>query len=128
MRSKQQFLDEVFCADGEYDSRLLENTLHYVSRRKRRRHVVHTAALALVLGCAALFAFLPKPAERVTSQPSAPATTTARVVPGTHIRLLTDEELLRMFAGRPVALVGSGDQRQFVVLDTLRQPTTHTVN
>lgn len=41
-------------------------------------------------------------------------------IPGTDIRLLTDEELLSLCSGRPVAWIGQGDQRSFIVLDAFR--------
>ncbi len=42
---------------------------------------------------------------------------TSPIVPGTSIRLVSDEELLAMFPDRPVALVGPPENRQFVFLD-----------
>jgi|GEM_PF-3542589 len=47
-------------------------------------------------------------------------TKTMEFIPGTDIRLLTDEELLSLCSGRPVAWIGQGDQRSFIVLDAFR--------
>jgi hypothetical protein len=130
MRTEREFLDEVFSAEPGFEARLLENTLQYARRRKQRRHVVRTVAMALVLCCAGLIAFLPARKTRPVSEAPAPGALSAEapVLPGTSIRLLTDEELLEVFAGRPVAIIGSGDQRQLVVLDTFRQSNTRLVN
>lgn len=54
--------------------------------------------------------------------PGADAASVSATVPGTRIRLLCDEELFAMFPGRPAALIGSGDERRFVLLDEVPKP------
>jgi hypothetical protein len=83
--------------------------------------------LAALTFCSALLVMLARRGDHLSSQQSAknisaPAAQPAvQTVPGTNIRLVSDEELLAMFPGRPVALVGPPEDRKFVFLDEQRQ-------
>lgn len=130
MKSKREFVEDVFSPDPEHGTELLGKTLEYAGRRKRRRALVRGATLAAVVCGAWLIAFPPQRdggRGEVAERPEV-AAPGPRVVPGTRIQLVTDEELLTLFAGRPVALVGTGNQRQFVVLDTFREQTGERMN
>jgi hypothetical protein len=43
------------------------------------------------------------------------------VIPGTSVRVISDEELLALFEGRPRGLIGPPGQRQLVLLDQILQ-------
>ena len=102
----------------------LERALRAVRRQRTGRRVLRVGlALAVVVIAAAWFwrtqrTPIGSPGKgELASAPSPPIQT----VPGTNIRLVSDDELLAMFPDRPVALLGPPDNRQFVFLDEQRK-------
>jgi hypothetical protein len=96
-------------------------------RRKLQRKALHVSTglgvLLLTAGLAVWHQFRTQGLETIRVPQSSLAQSTQSeppTVPGTSIRLLTDEELLSMFPGRAVALLGTGSQRQLVFLDEHR--------
>lgn len=114
--------------DNELRAKSLDRTLAAVRQRRRRRHVLRGAGGIVMAGIMAAVLWHrhapdARPVATIHSQPSEVAPT-APTVPGTNIRLVSDEELLAMFPDRPVALVGPPGNRQFVFLDEKRTSQT----
>jgi hypothetical protein len=108
----------------------LDRTLAAVRRHQRWQRRLRLAATATV-PCVLLGlifwqgrdAALRRSVSRDSAMP-----VTARppdVVPGTHIRLISDEELFAMFPDRPAALIGPDEDRRFVLLDEAAKPASH---
>lgn len=106
----------------------LQQTLAAVrgfQRRRRARRMAAFAALPMALAIACLVAHLPGPAQQRTSNMTlSPVTATtdtavaaAGVAPTAVVRFISDDELLDLFPGRPVALIGSPGRQRFVFLD-----------
>jgi hypothetical protein len=119
-------LDDVLApeaADGFRDA-TLRTTLAAIQRRKHRRSLARKAALiALPVALAGGLWWL-QSTERTESQqasvaPQPAATALAQFIPGTDIRLISDEELFALFPDRPLALIGPKGHQQLVFLDTL---------
>ena len=122
----EELLNEVMSPD-ELRAATLERTLTAARRHRRVRRAAQGAivvAALLIPATIALRERAPKnPAITENNLQSAPSTQT---VPGTNIRIVSDEELLAMFPGRPVALVGPPQDRRFVFLDQQRDSKTHS--
>ena len=130
MKAEHELLNEAF-GDDSFKQQTLQQTLGYLRTRAQRRRVLATSAAGLVLILAFVWA-LPNRHEKVELRASAPflpqpvainpaQSEDAPVVPGTSIRVLSDEELMKMLPDRAMAIVGTGDERQVVFLDDQRQ-------
>jgi len=123
-----ELLNEVLTGGNvtELRTKSLDDTLTAVRQHRRLRHALRCASPVAAIGILmAIFWYrhsqFPQP---VAVQPAA-AAMAAPTVPGTSIRLVSDEELLAMFPDRPVALVGPPENRQFVFLDEKRASQAH---
>ncbi|MCL4177614.1 MAG: hypothetical protein KJ072_07680 [Verrucomicrobia bacterium] len=128
-------LDELL-ADSrleELRAAALEAGLATVRRRRRRRVALRSAGAAIsLLAFAALISwmlFRRAPAtehDQVAQANPAPTATVAAtespipVAEMSAVRHLTDNELLALFPGRPVALIGPPGRQRLVFLDELR--------
>lgn len=128
---RNELLNEVLTVENasKLRAKSLEVTLTAVRRQRRLRHALRCASPIVALGIltAALWYRQAPSIQPVAVQPAVIA---APTVPGTSIRLLSDEELLAMFPDRPVALIGPPDERQFVFLDEKRNSRsrgTHSI-
>jgi hypothetical protein len=111
---------EVLAADERLRAAILEHGLAALRQTRMRRRAVRlmagtTASLLILAG--AWIAQHRREAvlqlvHSTTTQPPVPKT-----IAGTPIRVLSDEELLDMFKGRPVALVGQPGHQRLVLLD-----------
>src|SRR5688572_24909065 len=115
--------NEKLLADVLADEELRASTLQaglMALRRKRQRRVIGHA-VALVLVPLAVMAMLVLRLYQSDGAPprrtSETITQVAPTVEGTTIRVLTDQELLAFFEGRPVALIGSPGHQQLVLFD-----------
>ncbi len=126
-RPEDNLLGDIFSKSSDFRAASLEQMLFSARRKRQRRKVVQVSGIAmLVMG---LFVLNMKSRNRVESSApqvasinsSSPIQKNFPTVPGTSIRILNDEELLEMFKGRPVALMGPPEDRRFVVLDELRK-------
>ena len=101
-------------APDAYVEATLALTIVRARRARRTRHAIRiTAAVVAVLVGAHLF----RSTHTMVPNDSAPALTAQSSEPkGIPVRYLTDEELLARFPDQPVALVGSGSSREFLVL------------
>jgi hypothetical protein len=118
-------------APNAFAEATLALTIARARRVRRTRHAIRIAAsatVALVVTCAAAI-FLRSPdtmapnnsvpsvtAKMTPSESSQPVRAQAAKPIGVSVRYLTDEELLDRFPDQPVALVGSGSSREFLVL------------
>src|SRR5688572_27454503 len=116
-----ELLNEVLTGENatELRSASLNYTLTAVRRQRRFRQVLRGACpvAALAILTAILWYRQAPLIQPVAIQPSVVGGPT---VPGTSIRLVSDEELLAMFPDRPVALIGPPEERHFVFLDEKR--------
>jgi hypothetical protein len=118
---------------GDLRATTLDRGLYVLRCRRRfRRAARATGLVASVVFLAAVslwFRFEPqpfthnKPLTHDIQSPTAKLATTA--LPGVApelpaVRLLSDDELLGLFPGRPVALIGSPGKQQLVFLDQRR--------
>jgi hypothetical protein len=121
-----RLLDDVLAPEGtgEFREATLQATLAAIQRQKRRRSLARKAALiALPVALAGGLRWL-QPAERTQPQqasvaPQSAPTVPAQFIPGTDIRLISDEELFALFPDRPLALIGPKGHQQLVFLDAL---------
>lgn len=127
----QDLVDDV-APDGFRDA-LLHQTVTHAHRRRRNRRLFAGAATIGAVAAALLLvsqrndsghlaSISPPTAPRDHETQgrkavSAPDSTQGNVVPGTHIRLVNDEELAALFPGRPLALIGPPGEQQLVFLD-----------
>lgn len=93
----------------------LERGLAAVRRVRRRRMIWRAAPVLIALVLAS--AIVERQLRRSVSTAPAQAARPAKVIPGTEIRVLTDEELLAFFKGRPVGLVGPPENQRLVLFD-----------
>lgn len=121
-RPTDPFLHDIFAEEGLAPETLLERSLASY-RKGRRRRLAARAARALPL--AAVLAWLAwpggveAPRQQIEEAAAPPATEPAkeRYVPGTSVRIIGDEELLRLLDGRPVALVNTPRGKQVILFD-----------
>lgn len=119
-----RLLDDVLApeaADG-FREAALRTTLAAIQRRKRRRRLARTAGLLVLPVVLAGSLWLLQPARRAEPQrasvaPQSNAPAPFQTIPGTDIRLISDEELFALFPGRPLALIGPKGSQQLVFLD-----------
>jgi len=124
-RPEDDLLGDVFPKSADFRAASLEQMLCAARQQRRRRTAFHVSGIVtLTLG---LFVLLLNTRHKVERAPTQVATTASPhqnnfpTVPGTSIRVLSDEELLTLFADRPVALIGPAEDRHFVVLDEVRK-------
>ena len=112
---------------NELRAKSLDRALAAVRQRRRLRHALRAAGGVVTAGVMAAILWnrhAPDPQPVAAIHPPA-VTSAVPTVPGTNIRVVSDEELLAMFPDRPVALVGPPGNRQFVFLDQKRTSQTH---
>jgi hypothetical protein len=116
-KEADELLADVLAADVTWRAGTLDRGLAEMKRVRRARRRARVTAivagpLALVAGLL-LFRESPKSVRR----PPSPVVKAETVIPGTSIRVLDDDELLALFKGRPVALVGPADRQRLLLLD-----------
>ncbi|MDB6025892.1 MAG: hypothetical protein JWM68_2115 [Verrucomicrobiales bacterium] len=124
-----ELLNDVFTGEArpEFRAASLECALGAVRQRRRGRRAMNiTAALAFVAGLGILLKSLTLPDAPMQPilavNPQSFAKENIKMVPGTHIRVLSDEELVAMFPDRPIALIGPPEHRQLIFLDEQQKP------
>ena len=116
---KQKLLAEILPGEdaADFERASLARGLAGLRRRRRRGYLIRASALVVVVGLVTLGIFL-KEHDAVrrgaadTQLASAPA---AVVAP--HVEVISDDELLAMFPGRSLALIGKPGQQRLVFLD-----------
>jgi hypothetical protein len=120
-RSEQDsLLKEIL--DGADIAALREASLQtgLASLRTRQKHRRALRISALVLPALMLAGFLlSRPTITIPETPTSVGSSAPRVAPVTgQVKFISDEELLRLFPGRPVALIGKPGEQQLVFLGT----------
>jgi hypothetical protein len=115
---QDELLAEVLAegASAEFREATLAHGCSLARRRRRnQRFILVSTCLAVPIVLAVTMLLWQtrqtKPAV-MAIQKAAP-----KIIEGTSIRILTDEELLEFFKGRPTALVGLPGKQQLVLLD-----------
>jgi hypothetical protein len=89
--------------------------MHARARRRRQFQVVAIAAPLLLL--ALRWHFQPTQKVVLTSVANAPASTASE--DGDKVKYINEKELLALFPGRPIALIGEPGHQRFILLDEL---------
>jgi len=118
-----QLFADVLEADEQFRAATLDQGLAALRRTRARRRTVRLVAGTLLplLVLAAMFTAqhwrekAPQFGRPELAQPAV-----AKTIEGTPIRIVSDEELLDIFKGRPVALVGQPGHQQLLLLDEKR--------
>jgi hypothetical protein len=110
---EQELLGDVM-VEPAFRAASLQHTLRILDReRRRRKRAAVGITLAAIVG--ALLVVRTERSKEVSYGRAQIAA--AKNVPGTKIQIISDEELLALFPGRSVALIGPADHRQLVFLD-----------
>lgn len=83
-------------------------------------HLVGAALITAVVAMLAIRSGTSSSRQIARNSPAPVKQHEANTVPGTSIKLVSEEELLALFPDRPVALVGPPEDRRFVFLDEAR--------
>jgi hypothetical protein len=120
---QDRLLSQLLAGDERSDFRRasLEQGLALIRRRRRARRVGRWCVLALLplaFGAAILFSWPSRPDVRPVSiaQFHTPGTSGQTAKAGS-IQIIDDEQLLALFSGRPLALVGQPGHQQLLLLD-----------
>jgi len=130
----EPLLDAILSNDGLAEARAksLAQMLAAARQRQRRRRAARTVALGLtpVMCVAGLLLCLRSaaPLSRRAAAPGRAAASPARVPqttpqPGPGVKVVTDDELLALFPGRAVGLIGPPGRQKLVFLDEARYRT-----
>jgi hypothetical protein len=113
----EDLLKELFdeSAPEHFRGATLERGLAAVRRVRRRRMLWRAVPVLVALVLATTIAR--QYWHRSNSTTPAQVARPANVIPGTDIRVLSDEELLAFFKGRPVGLVGPPENQRLVLFD-----------
>jgi hypothetical protein len=111
----EELLNELFGETASFRDATLEQGLRAVRRTRRRRSVWRAAPVFVALILAAVF--LARNFRHMVTTAGNRDVASVKVVPGTTIRVLSDDELLAFFKGRPVALVGQPGNQRLVLFD-----------
>src|SRR5262245_56681510 len=123
---EDQLLKELLAGEelSEFRRRSFDSGLEALRRTRRRRRVVRGVALAVCPLILALAFWLsrtpPSPEVRVIAPPKPPEPNRALAAsrPAATIKRISDEELLALFPGRSMALIGPPGHQELVFLDT----------
>ncbi|HTD66805.1 MAG TPA: hypothetical protein VK846_09790 [Candidatus Limnocylindria bacterium] len=122
---QKELLEDVLVEDQGYRTATLEHGLAAMRRQRTRRRLASLAlsvsAPVLLLAAVVMLqnrrlAPAPLMPQSVVT-PSIPKVQIAKTIEGTPIRVLSDEELLDYFKGRPVALLGKPGHQRLILLD-----------
>jgi hypothetical protein len=99
----------------------LEQGLALLRRRRRYRRVARwclLASLPLAFAAGVFLAWPPPPEVRPVSVAESPAAGLSAAAPKARpLKFITDEQLLALFPGRPIALIGQPGHQQLLFLD-----------
>jgi len=112
-------LREILPGDdiADFERASLERGLAGLQRQRRRGYLMRTGALGAVVGIATFGILIRQP--NPVSQSAANAQLSAAPAPAVagQIKFISDDELLALFPGRSVALIGKPGQQRLVFLD-----------
>jgi hypothetical protein len=116
---QEQLLKEILAEDDAFRRDSLDRGLACLRQQRRKRQWMRAACLALLPGlvAAGIFLIQPRLARPVVSADhSTGAPTPPQPSPDT-VKLINDDELLSLFPGQAVALIGKPGQQRLVFLD-----------
>ena len=120
---QDRLLGELLAGEASSDFRRasLEQGLAFIRRRRRARRAGRWCVLALLPLAFGASVLLSRP-SRPDARPVSVAQSGAFGAPGQtakggSVQIINDEQLLALFAGRPLALVGQPGHQQLVFLD-----------
>jgi hypothetical protein len=122
---QDRLLSELLAGDERSDFRRasLEQGLALIRRRRRARRLGRWCILALLplaFGAAIFFSWPSRPDVRPVSVAQSRARgVSGQIAKAGSIRIIDDEQLLALFSGRPLALVGQPGHQQLLFLDKL---------
>jgi hypothetical protein len=116
-----RLLSELLAGDAvsEFRRASLEEGLAMIRRRRRARRAGRWCVLALLplaFGAGVLLSWPARVRPVSTAQAHAPGVAGQTARAGS-VRIINDEELMALFAGRPLALVGQPGHQQLLFLD-----------
>jgi len=113
---REELLTDILAEESQLRFTTLELGLAEMRRVHRRRRAVRicTAVCTPVFMLAAAVFVRDFQARRTSV---APVVQVEEMIPGTSFRVMSDEQLLTLFKGRPVALVGPAGHQRLLLLD-----------
>ena len=116
--------DELLADMLADENRLRETTLqrglaemHRVRKRRHTMRVTVAVCLPVLVLAATIYVRDLSTNRNSTHDTPLPITQIEKTIRGTSIRVLNDEELLDLFNGRPVALIGPAGHQQLILFD-----------
>lgn len=117
---REELLADVLVNGGELRNATLEAGLHEVRRVGRRRRAMRAAMIVVmpvvIIGAIILGRELLSNGGKPRNS-SLQIARTDELIPGTSIRVLDDKQLLELFQGQAVALVGRPGHQQLLLFD-----------
>jgi hypothetical protein len=112
--------------DGaDFERASLEHGLSYLRRQRRRGHLLRAGGLAAVVGLiAAAFVLKSHQHSPRGGGSNAQLASTPSAANSSRVEFINDDQLLALFPGRSVALIGKPGEQRLVFLD---KPNNHTV-
>jgi hypothetical protein len=116
LREREKLLTEVLVDETDVRQATLRAGLSALRGRRVRRYTARVATLLVPLLLAAgLIGF--RLSRSLENEPRPGRASMEETIPGTKIHVLTDEQLLDLFKGRPVALIGPPGNQHLLLLD-----------
>lgn len=131
-----RLLDDVLAPGTADDWRneSLQSGLAAIRRRRRRELSVQAGAvivmpfvLAVLIWTLGINRSFDRSPSAVATQPAA-TPVPEQFIPGTDIRIISDEELFALFPDRPLALIGPKGNQELVFLDEVKTASRHVPN
>ena len=116
LRERERLLTEVLAGESDVREASLQAGLSALRRRRVRRSTARAVTLLVPLLLAAGLIGL-RMNRSPENEPRPARVSMEETIPGTRIHVLTDEQLLDLFKGRPVALIGPPGNQQLLLLD-----------
>ena len=127
--NEQRLISDLLAAGDELQQATLQSGLAAMRRKRLRRHALRAGSIFTVMLLLLLFGFLHVRHNRDQSMThlsrpganieSSPRPAPPEVIPGTTIQVLNDQQLLDLFKGHPVALVGTPGKQKLIVFDVM---------
>ena len=124
---KQKLIADLLTNESDLRESTLQHGLMLLRRKRQRRRVAYASLWIVPFAITAATVLLqlrhePKRSADIPVGSTHVAINNARrtapsVIEGTSVRILSDAELLDLFKGRPVALVGPPGKQQLLIFD-----------
>lgn len=118
---REELLADVLTDDDQLRAATLQAGLNEMRRVHKRQRVLRVAGAMTCMSAIIVAMLLSAHRFLLTGRKAADSpssvTRVEEMIPGTSIHVLSDEQLLEFFRGRPVALVGRPGDQQLLLLD-----------